>query len=69
MNAITNTIKAQPLAVAAIVVGSYLAAGRAKNIRDGQGCPKCEWTQLAASIALVGIAAFVLFKEAKNGVV
>lgn len=66
MNAITNTIKAQPLAVASAVVGAYLAAGRVKNLREKQGCPKCEWTQLAVSAALVVFAVATLVQEAKR---
>lgn len=67
MSNLTQTLQSQPLAVAALAIGSYLALGRARNIQLKQGCFKCEAAQLGAAVALVAFAGYTLAAAAKNG--
>lgn len=54
--------KENPLAVLTVAGAGYLALGRWKNLQDGQGCPKCETTQLVVSLGLVAFAAYTLWR-------
>jgi hypothetical protein len=49
-----------PLAV--LAGGVYLALGRLKNLREGQGCPKCETVQAVAAFALAAWAGWELWQ-------
>ncbi len=64
MNAI-EIAKENPLAVLTVAGAGYLALGRWKNLQEGQGCPKCETTQLVVSIGLVMFAAYTLWRAAR----
>lgn len=54
--------KNNPLAILTIAGAGYLALGRWKNLQEGQGCPKCEKTQLVVSLGLVAFAAYTLWR-------
>jgi len=45
---------------AVLVGGLYLALGRLKNLREGQGCPKCETVQAVVAFGLVAWAGWEL---------
>jgi len=50
-----------PLAV--VAGGLYLGLGRLKNLRDGQGCPKCETFQAVVAFALAAWAGWQIWSE------
>lgn len=43
--------------------GVYLGLGRLKNLRAGQGCPKCESVQAAVAFALAAWAGWELWRS------
>ncbi|RIH87511.1 hypothetical protein Mlute_00943 [Meiothermus luteus] len=49
-----------PLAV--LAGGLYLGLGRLKNLRDGQGCPKCESLQALVAFGLAAWAGWELWQ-------
>jgi len=49
-----------PLAV--LAGGLYLGLGRVKNLREGQGCPKCETVQAVVAFALAAWAGWELWQ-------
>lgn len=44
--------------------GLYLGFGRLKNLREGQGCPKCE---AAIAFALAAWAGWEAWQQYRNG--
>ncbi len=47
----------------AVLAGSlYLGLGRVKNLREGQGCPKCETAQAVVAFALAAWAGWELYR-------
>lgn len=62
MDNVTKTLKTNPLALAALAYGVYAGLGRWKNLRDGQGCPKCESTQMYLGFGLAAFAAYTLWQ-------
>lgn len=46
---------------AVLAGGLYLGLGRLKNLRDGQGCPKCETTQAVVAFALAAWAGWEIW--------
>lgn len=50
-----------PLAV--LAGGLYLGLGRLKNLRDGQGCPKCESLQALVAFGLAAWAGWELWQS------
>lgn len=61
-NKVLDTIQANPLAVAALAYGLYSGLGRLKNLREHQGCPKCESTQMYLGFGLAAFAAYTLWQ-------
>lgn len=53
-----NLVKENPLAY-----GLYSGLGRLKNLRAGQGCPKCESVQAAVAFALAAWAGWELWRS------
>lgn len=48
----------------AVLAGSlYLGLGRLKNLRDKQGCPKCETTQALVAFALAAWAGWEIWQD------
>ena len=45
---------------AVLAGGLYLALGRLKNLREGQGCPKCETVQAVVAFGLAAWAGWEL---------
>jgi len=45
---------------AVLAGGLYLGLGRLKNLREGQGCPKCETVQAVVAFGLVAWAGWEL---------
>lgn len=66
MEKLTDTLQSNPLALAALAYGLYAGLGRLKNLRDGQGCPKCETVQMYAGFALAAFAAYTLYQESRS---
>lgn len=40
----------------------YLGLGRLKNLREGEGCPKCETAQAVVAFALAAWAGWALWR-------
>jgi hypothetical protein len=62
-NKVLDTIQANPLAVAALAYGLYSGLGRLKNLREQQGCPKCESLQMAVAFGLAAWAGWELWQS------
>ncbi|UZX16360.1 hypothetical protein KQ693_04860 [Thermus sp. PS18] len=58
----TNFVKEQAFPLAVFAGGLYLGLGRIKNLRDGQGCPKCETAQAVVALALAAWAGWELWQ-------
>lgn len=51
----------------AVLLGSlYLGLGRVKNLRHGQGCPKCEVAQAVVAFALAAWAGWELWQAGQK---
>lgn len=48
--------------IAVLAGGLYLGLGRVKNLREGQGCPKCESLQMAVGFGLAAWAGWELWR-------
>ena len=48
---------------AVLAGGLYLALGRLKNLREGQGCPKCETVQAVVAFGLAVWAGWELWEN------
>jgi len=51
-------VKENPLAY-----GLYSGLGRLKNLREQQGCPKCETAQMYLGFGLAAFAAYTLWQD------
>ncbi|MFD3005124.1 hypothetical protein [Thermus tengchongensis] len=60
MNA--DFLKANAFPLAVLAGGVYLGLGRVKNLREGQGCPKCETAQAVVAFALAAWAAWEVWR-------
>lgn len=58
-----NLVKENPLALAALAYGLYSGLGRLKNLREQQGCPKCETAQMYLGFGLAAFAAYTLWQD------
>jgi hypothetical protein len=48
---------------AVLAGGLYLGLGRLKNLREGQGCPKCETVQAFVAFGLAAWAGWKLWEN------
>ncbi len=55
-------VKEHAFPMAVLAGGLYLGLGRLKNLREGQGCPKCETTQALVAFALAAWAGWELWQ-------
>lgn len=58
-----NLVNKNPLALAALAYGLYSGLGRLKNLREQQGCPKCETAQMYLGFGLAAFAAYTLWQD------
>jgi hypothetical protein len=55
-------VKQNAFPIAVLAGGLYLGLGRLKNLREGQGCPRCETAQAVVAFALAAWAGWELWR-------
>lgn len=55
-------VKENAFPLAVLAGGVYLGLGRVKNLREKQGCPKCETAQAVVAFALAAWAAWEVWR-------
>ena len=58
-------VKQNAFSLAVLAGGVYLGLGRLRNLREGQGCPKCETAQALVAFALAAWAGWELWRAYK----
>ncbi|ADD28183.1 hypothetical protein [Meiothermus ruber] len=58
-----DAIKNNVFPIAVLAGSLYLGLGRLKNLREGQGCPKCETAQAVVAFALAAWAGWELWQS------
>lgn len=58
-----DTIKNNAFPITVLAGSFYLGLGRLKNLREGQGCPKCETAQAVVAFALAAWAGWELWQQ------
>ncbi len=55
-------VRQNAFTIAVLAGGVYLGLGRLKNLREKQGCPRCETAQAAVAFALAAWAGWELWQ-------